>query len=227
MMPPSPNKQPQALDCWENHSSLRARSAPTRALSTSPLRPCPLRSSSRRLWTAGRITALSAHGVRLLAPSPTKPSPTSPSSEQAAAGSGLLGESQLSLRTECACAPPQHALSDQARDREALYSPSPTTPPPTTPSPNKQPQALDCCQNYSSLRARSAPTRPLPTRAPQALDCWENHSSLRARSAPARPPNTPSPTMPGTAGLRLPDHRSEPKWHGHPACDPKPEWPLR
>ena len=49
-------------------------------------------------------------------------------SEQAAAGSGLLSELQLSLRTECACAPPPN-------------KPSPTTPgtgrPRTRPSPHK------------------------------------------------------------------------------------------
>jgi hypothetical protein len=37
----------------------------------------PLRTSSRRLWTAVRITALSAHGVRLPANLPTRP-PTRP-----------------------------------------------------------------------------------------------------------------------------------------------------
>jgi hypothetical protein len=69
---------PKALDCWENHSSPCARSAPTSPLLTSPesrgsvlapLPTSPLRTRSRRLWTAGRITALPAHGVRLPAPS--------------------------------------------------------------------------------------------------------------------------------------------------------------
>jgi hypothetical protein len=53
---------------------------------------------------------------------PTRPSQPAPSQIsnlksqilQPAEGSGLLGESQLSLRTECACQPSDHALSDQA-----------------------------------------------------------------------------------------------------------------
>jgi hypothetical protein len=40
-----------------------------------PVRGCPLRTSSRRLWTAVRITALPAHGVRLPAPLRTRPGP--------------------------------------------------------------------------------------------------------------------------------------------------------
>ena len=62
------------------------------------LRPCPLRSSSRRLWTAGSITALSACGARLPV-LPTRPPPNKPhlkfqisnlKSPHRAAGSGLL-----------------------------------------------------------------------------------------------------------------------------------------
>ncbi len=91
--PPSPFNQPKALDCCQHYSSLRAQSAPTRPppfkppphqlaegsglLGESQLSPrtkcaypppspqAPSEPASRRLWTAGRITALSAHGVRL------------------------------------------------------------------------------------------------------------------------------------------------------------------
>ncbi len=38
---------------------------------------------------------------------------------------------------------------------------SPYPPLPTRPPPNKQPKALDCCQNYSSPCAQSAPASPL------------------------------------------------------------------
>ena len=78
---PFRTRAPQALDCWENHSSPCARSAPTcpphkplGALSPSSAFSvlAPSVQASRRLWPAGRITALSAHGVRL----PTLP--TSP-----------------------------------------------------------------------------------------------------------------------------------------------------
>ena len=156
--------------------------------------------------------------MRLRAPSQQALSDHAPS-VLAAAGSGLLGESQLSPRTECACAPSQQALSDHASSEQAAAGSGLLG--------ESQLSLRTECAYARPLRP--SPLRPCPLRssAPQALDCWENHSSLRARSAPARPPNTPSPTMPGTAGLRLPDHRSEPKWHGHPACDPKPEWPLR
>ena len=78
--------------------------------------------------------------------------PIMPPSEQAAAGSGLLSELQLSLRTECACQP-----SDQARDREAPYSRHPTSNRPLRTSSRRLWTAVS---HHSSLRARSAPARP-------------------------------------------------------------------
>ena len=86
----------------------------------SPFSPSEL--ASLRLWTAGRIAALSRARSAPASPLRTSPGtrgselaplPTSPPNKPAA-GSGLLGESQLSLRTECACQPSDHALSDQA-----------------------------------------------------------------------------------------------------------------
>jgi hypothetical protein len=80
--------------------------------------------ASRRLWTAVSITALSACGARLPV-LPTRPPPNKPhlkfqisnlKSPHRAAGSGLLGASQLSLRAEHA-----YTLSPQA--------PLPTRPP--------------------------------------------------------------------------------------------------
>jgi hypothetical protein len=80
----------------------------------------------------------------------------------------------------------------------------------TSPPPNKQPKALDCCQNYSSLSrtecayqpsqpapkwkrrpAAPLPTSPSPNKQPKALDCCQNYSSPCARSAPASHPNKP------------------------------------
>ncbi len=127
----------------------------------------------------GAITALPAHGVRLPAP-PNKTSPNKP-----AAGSGLLSELQLSLRTECACQP-----TEQASLRTS------------------QPQALDCCQNYSSPCARSAPTSPtepasLRTSQPQALDCCEQ-SQLSLRTECACQPLRKSPGTRGSVLAPLP-----------------------
>ena len=83
---------------------------------------------------------------------PTRPLPTSPPSVTAAVT--LDCGSLLPLSRSQPAGPAQPKLSQQARDR--LF--------PHTPPPNKQPQALDCCQNYSSLCARSAPAslRPSP-----------------------------------------------------------------
>ena len=78
---PPPNQQPKALDCCQNYCSPRARSAPTRPSEPARDREAPYSRLSprapsvqarRRLWTAGRITALPAHGVRLPAP-PNQP----------------------------------------------------------------------------------------------------------------------------------------------------------
>ncbi len=61
--------------------------------------------------------------------------------------------------------PPSH--TNQSHFSPPLR-PSPLrTSPSQISNPHHQPQALDCCQNYSSLCARSAPTRPLPTRPHQ------------------------------------------------------------
>jgi hypothetical protein len=70
---PLRTSQPKALDCCEHHSSLCVRSTPT----SSPNAPLSVQ-ASQRLWTAVRITALSAHGVRL--PALLRSSPTLPTS---------------------------------------------------------------------------------------------------------------------------------------------------
>ena len=53
------------------------------------------------------------------------------------------------------------------------------------PPPNQQPQALDCCQNYSSPRARSAPTS-LPPNKPGIA-----RLRTRATQHASSPPNKP------------------------------------
>jgi hypothetical protein len=115
--------QPQALDCWENHSSLCVRSTPASPLRTSPA-------------TRGSV----------LAPLQTSP-PNKP-----AEGSGLLGESQLSLRAEHAY-PHSPPKPGHARLRT---SPSPHT------LRTSQPKALDCCQHYSSLSRTECACPPSP-----------------------------------------------------------------
>jgi len=63
------------------------------------------------------------------------------------------------------------------------------------PPPNQQPQALDCCQNYSSPRARSAPTSPPPT-TPQSgsgVPAAYLPTSPGTRGSVLAPPNTPRP----------------------------------
>ena len=61
--------------------------------------------------------------------SDTTGTPPAPLPNKSAAGSGLLGASQLSLRTECA-RPALRSSTPQNKhwNREALYSPSPNTP---------------------------------------------------------------------------------------------------
>jgi hypothetical protein len=51
-------------------------------------------------------------------------------------------------------------LSQQAIHTSHFPPPTVGTCSRTSASPFKQPQALDCCQNYSSLCARSAPASP-------------------------------------------------------------------
>ncbi len=96
----------------------------------------------------------------------------------------------------------------------------------TSASPFKQPQALDCCQNYSSLCARSAPASPpnkpgiarLRTRAtqhaplrtsqPKALDCGSplplSGASPLARHRSSSPHLRTSPRPRGAALAPLP-----------------------
>jgi hypothetical protein len=157
-----------------HHSSQGARSARGPPSEHAPLRPRPppnkpgiarLRTrptpqalvpsepASRRLWTAGRITALGAHGVR-------------------------------------AARPPNTPPSDQARDREAPHSPHPTSPRPLRPS---QPKALDC----GSLLplSRSQPAGPLSVLATSDQAIQTSHFSLLTShfSLPAPSPNQPFP----------------------------------
>ena len=88
---------------------------------------------------------------------------------QPAAGSGLLSESQLSLRAEHAYPLSQHAPSEQASRR--LWT---------------------AVSHHSSPCVRSTPTRLHRTSQPQALDCSEpSQLSLRAEHACQPPPNTP------------------------------------
>ena len=65
--PLQPGRRP--LDCGSLLPLSRSQPA-----GPAPLKPSPLRTSSRRLWTAGRITALPAHGVRL--PALSQPAPS-------------------------------------------------------------------------------------------------------------------------------------------------------
>ena len=106
----------------------------------------PLRTSSRRLWTAVRITALPAHGVRLRAPS-------------------------------------QQALSDQARDREALYSPlSPQAPSPHPPSVRLSPSTITNAKTPWEVVANSVGS--------DILACgqfYPQHFSQLQSSPPRRP----------------------------------------
>jgi hypothetical protein len=128
-------------------------------LPASPHKPRPLRTSSRRLWTAVRITALSR----------ARSAPTS--------------------------------LSPQASS-----------------SPNKQPQALDCCQHYSSLwRTECAypplPTRPLRTSSRRLWTAVSITALSRARSAPTRPRPTSPPGQPGALPTCLLPHLQHPRTH--------------
>ena len=82
---------------------------------------------------------------------PTRPLPIKPPSEQAAAGSGLLSELQLSPRTECAYPPSPQAPGSAEPQLGVLR---------TRPFRTRAPQALDCWENHSSPCARSAPTCP-------------------------------------------------------------------
>ncbi len=113
-----------------------APAVPETGSETRPLRPCPLRSSSRRPWNAAACCRFS--GASPLARHHSRHLPTSPSA-QATAGPVLLGASQLSLRAEHACKPsPNKTLSQPARLHHSEFSlltshfslpPSPFPPP--------------------------------------------------------------------------------------------------
>jgi hypothetical protein len=163
----------QALDCCEpSQLSLRTESA-----CQSPL---PTRFSvlaRRRLWSAVRITALPAHGVRLHA-LPTRPSPNKPhlkfqisnlKSPHRAAGSGLLSELQHSPRAEHACQPsPNPPTSEQASRR--LWTAGSIT-------------ALPACGARLQALSQQA---PLPTRPPSPFPPLTSHLSPHASAAAAR-----------------------------------------
>ena len=155
-----------------------------------------LRTSSRRLWTAVRITALPAHGVRLPAPLPT-----SQPSEQASRRLWTAGR----ITALSACGARLPAPSVQARAREAPYSP--LSPPALRTS---QPQALDCWENHSSLCVRSTPTRP-PHKP--------GHARLRSRPSPHKPPPNKPAEGSGLLGESQLSLRAE-----H-ACQPSPHKP--
>jgi hypothetical protein len=157
------------------HPPTRRRTLPRNRAPTTT-HPPPLRSSSRRLWTAGRITAFPAHGVRLAALSAqarVREAPYSRLSPQAplrTRSRRLWTAGRITALSAHGVRLP--ALSVQARDREAPYS-------------------------------RISPQAPLRTSAPKALDCWENHSSPCARSAPTSPLLT-SPESRGSVLAPLP-----------------------
>ena len=93
-------------------------------------------------------------------------------SVQAAAGSGLLGASQLSLRAEHAYPSSQRAplrTSPISNFKSQISNPL------------IAPQALYCCEHHSSLCVRSTPASPLPTRPspnPPAFTIPNSHFSL-------------------------------------------------
>ncbi len=116
---PPPHKQPKALDCCQHYSSSCARSAPTRP----PNQPLLTR-------------PLSQH-----APSQFSNFKSSPP----AAGSGLLGQSQLSLRTEYAY-PPSH-------NKPSLPAPLPTS------SSIQLPCPIPSIPSIPSIRSMSATRR--------------------------------------------------------------------
>ena len=123
-------------------------------------------------------------------------------SEQAAAGSGLLGESQLSLRTECAHPPSPHKppllptspLPTSTKDREALYSPlCPQSPLRTSPS------------NFQLLTSHFPPPvcRPFPAGppapgSPEQPSAWFPHQKQSRPSRPSRPSLPSSPSSPSS-----------------------------
>jgi hypothetical protein len=138
---------------------------------TGPRRP-PLRTSSRRLWTAVRITALGAHEVRLKA-LPTSPRPASIHLAQ-----------RDNLYQPGAIAPGQPQQHHPAACRDALYHQT------------SQPKALDCGSLLPLSRSQPAGPAPFkPTRlrssAPQALDRCQNYSSP-SRTECARPAALPT-----------------------------------
>jgi hypothetical protein len=186
--------QPQALDCWENHSSRGARSARGQPLRTSP----------------------GSRGSVLAPPNKQSSPPNKP-----AAGSGLLGASQLSGRTECARpAPPNkpgHARLRTRATQQAIVSSEQASRRLWTAGRITALGAhrVRAASPSEQARDREAPysrhptsNRLLRTSQPKALDCWENHSSQGARSARGQPLRT----SPGSRGsvLAPPNKQSSP-----------------
>ena len=78
--PGPPNEKPSAsIPGPQSESGILPATSPTKASNPSPSQHAHLQTSSRRLWTTVRITALPAHGVRLPASSPPALRPFAPS----------------------------------------------------------------------------------------------------------------------------------------------------
>jgi hypothetical protein len=138
----------------------------------------PTEPERRRLWTAGSITALRAHGVRA-ARSPKKPPPYKSFSEHAP-----------KWKRRPAAYLPTSPPSDQARDREAPYSRHPTRPLPTSLPSVTAAVTLDCGSLLPLSRSQPAgpaPLKPSPNKPPPS-------DQARDREAPySRHPTRPRP----------------------------------
>ena len=173
--------------------------------------------------------------------------PMMPPSDQAAAGPGLLSELQLSLRTECAQPalrtspspnkPPPNksaagsgllgaitALSGHGVRLPALRT-SPAEGPWTAEACCRFPGASPLARHQSSHPSiHPSPNQPFsPSRQPTLPTRIPPNKTITLQTSHFPPHQTLAPAPRVPTGHRLPKHRSDAKWHGRPACDPKPE----
>ena len=129
----------------------------------------------------------------------TEPRTGFPLSEPATAGSGLLSELQLSLRTKCAYQPlPTSPRVEPASRRLSPNKPGIREAPysrlsPQAPSQQARRRLWTAVSHHSSLCVRSTPTSTPPNKPlfePARRRLWtavRHHNSPSARSAPAIP----------------------------------------